>query len=51
MNRGILDGGDGVANHKWFIPGDPPEVNDCRIPRREAVTATAAARWRQFHSQ
>jgi len=24
MNRGILDGGDGVANHNGFIPGDPP---------------------------
>ena len=30
MNRGILDGGDGVANHHGFIPGDPPKFD--RLP-------------------
>ena len=30
MNRGILDGGDGIASHNGFIPGDPPRFQ--RLP-------------------
>ena len=30
MNRGVLDGGDGVANHDGFVPGDPPRF--ARVP-------------------
>jgi hypothetical protein len=32
MNRGILDGGDGLANHNGFIPGDPPRFQQLPDP-------------------
>jgi hypothetical protein len=32
MNRGVLDGGDGVANHNGFIPGDPPRFQKLPDP-------------------
>jgi len=32
MNRGVLDGGDGLANHNGFIPGDPPRFQTLPDP-------------------
>jgi len=32
MNRGIGDGGDGLANHNGFIPGDPPRFQKLPDP-------------------
>lgn len=32
MNRGVLDGGDGVANHNGFIPADPPRFQKLPDP-------------------
>jgi hypothetical protein len=32
MNRGILDGGDGLANHNGFIPADPPRFEQLPDP-------------------
>ncbi|HXI31605.1 MAG TPA: di-heme oxidoredictase family protein, partial [Vicinamibacterales bacterium] len=36
MNRGILNGGDGVASHDGFVPGDPPRFEHVPDPSTRA---------------